>query len=784
MAQIQKRLITIALRGVTVLPQMSVYLDMSRSMSISAATMAQKNNEEVFLVTQRDPYVENPVQEQLENYGVIAYVKQIIKTPNNLVRVLVSGVEAAELIETAEYVPHLVAEVRTLEHREAEEEKQEAMYRILRDEAARYVQARSNASKELKLLLETEHRYERFSQQLACNLPMNQTARQQYLECSEDDEMRYEYLVHWLTRETDVETYRRQYQDKVRHNLDQHQKEYILREQMKVIQEELGDSASSEADRYEKSLSELEASEEVKEQLAKEIKKLRRMNYGGPEVGVCQNYIEALLAMPWEKRTEESISIPDARRILDEDHYGLEKVKEQVLEFLAVRRLRGDTAGQVLCLVGPPGTGKTSIARSVAKALNRNYVRISLGGVRDEAEIRGHRRTYIGAMPGRIAAGIRRAGVKNPLMLLDEIDKVGSDSYKGDTASALLEVLDREQNKSFHDHYLEIGLDLSEVLFMATANTLQTIPRPLLDRMEVVEIGSYTENEKYHIAQRYLLPKQKERCGIPDGTLRVDRSAIEMIIRNYTREAGVRNLERQLEAICRKAAMEYLEHEKPLIRITTRNLERYLGRKKVHYQEANRTGDVGIVRGLAWTSVGGDTLQIEVNTVPGKGKLVLTGQMGDVMKESAQIALSYVRSVASEYGVPLEFFETHDIHLHIPEGAVPKDGPSAGITMTTAILSAVTQKAVRPDVAMTGEVTLRGRVLAIGGLKEKLLAAKSAGIKRVLVPGSNEEDIRELPKEVTENLEIIFVEQMKQVLEYAWETGETARQADCSGGNL
>ncbi len=769
MAQIQKRVITIALRGVTVLPQMSVYLDMARSMSISAATAAQKMDQEVFLVTQRNPRDENPAQDDLERYGVLAHIKQIVKTPNNIVRVLVTGIEAAELIETADYVPHLISEVRTLERREETEDKKEAMCRILRDESMRYIQARANASRELKSLLEQSLQYDKFSRQLACNLPLQQPIRQQYLAVSEDDAARYEFLVQWLVKETDIEAFRREYQDKVKHNLDQHQKEYILREQMKVIKEELGDNAAADADRYETALQTLEASKEVKDQIEKEIKRLKMMNYGGPEVGVCQNYIETLLAMPWEKRTEETLSIKDARAVLEEDHYGLEKVKEQVLEFLAVRKLKGDTAGQVLCLVGPPGTGKTSIARSVAKALNRKYVRISLGGIRDEAEIRGHRRTYVAAMPGRIAAGIRKAGVKNPLMLLDELDKVGSDSYRGDIASALLEVLDREQNHTFADHYLEIGLDLSEVLFMATANTLQTIPKPLLDRMEIVEIGSYTENEKYQIAKKYLLPKQIERCGLEPGVLRVDRSALEMIIRSYTREAGVRGLERQIETICRKAAMEYLENQKSIIRITVRNLERYLGRRKIRVQAANKNGAVGIVRGLAWTSVGGDTLQIEVNIVPGKGNVVLTGQMGDVMKESAQIALSYVRSVAAEYGIQPEYFEKNDIHLHIPEGAVPKDGPSAGITMTTAILSAVTGKMVRPDIAMTGEVTLRGRVLPIGGLKEKLLAAKAAGIRLVLVPEDNKEDVRELSAEVTEGLEIVFVEQMKEVLQHAFE---------------
>lgn len=769
MAQIQKRVITIALRGVTVLPGMTVYLDMNRSMSISAATIAQKNNQEIFLVTQRDPREENPVQERLERFGVLAYVRQIVKTPNNMVRVLVTGTEAAELIEVAEYVPHLVSEVRTLERFELEEERREAMCRILREETMQYIQARANASRELKVLLETEYGFEGFSSQLACNLPMRQPDRQAYLENSENEQLRYEFLSQWLVRETDVEGFRREYQEKVKHNLDQHQKEYILREQMKVIRDELGDGGGAEADSYEERLKELNAPDEVKEQLAKEIKRLRGMSYGGPEVGVCQNYIETLLSMPWEVRTQETLSVPDARAVLEEDHYGLEKVKEQVLEFLAVRKLKGDTAGQVLCLVGPPGTGKTSIARSVAKALNRKYVRISLGGVQDEAEIRGHRRTYVAAMPGRIAMGIKKAGVKNPLMLLDELDKVGSNSYKGDTASALLEVLDREQNRAFTDHYIEVPLDLSEVLFMATANTLQTIPKPLLDRMEIVEIGSYTENEKYHIAKKYLVPKQMERCGLPDEVLRIDRTALETIIRSYTREAGVRGLERQIETICRKAAMDYLENHKTMIRVTVRNLERFLGRKKVHVQAANAAGEVGIVRGLAWTSVGGDTLQIEVNTVPGKGVVVLTGQMGDVMKESAQIALSYVRSIAEKDGVNAEFFEKHDIHLHIPEGAVPKDGPSAGITMTTAIYSAVTGKKVRPDLAMTGEVTLRGRVLPIGGLKEKLLAAKAAGIKQVLVPSENEEDVRELSAGVTDGIEITFVSQMNEVLEYALE---------------
>lgn len=769
MAQIQKRVITIALRGVTVLPGMTVYLDMNRNMSISAATLAQKNNQEVFLVAQRDPRVENPIQEQLERFGVLAYVKQIVKAPNNMVRVLVSGIEAAELIETVEYVPHLVSEVRTLETVEMEEERREAMCRILRDETEHYIQVRSNASRELRVLLETEYGYEGFSVQLACNLPMRQPDRQSYLEVSGNERLRYEFLSQWLVKETDVEAFRREYQEKVKHNLDQHQKEYILREQMKVIKDELGDSSTSDADTYEERLEQLQAPDEVKEQIRKEIKKLRGMNYGGPEVSVCQNYIETLLSMPWEVRTEETLSVSDARAVLEEDHYGLEKVKEQVLEFLAVRKLKGDTAGQVLCLVGPPGTGKTSIAKSVAKALNRRYVRISLGGVRDEAEIRGHRRTYVAAMPGRIAMGLKKAGVKNPLMLLDELDKVGSDSYKGDTASALLEVLDREQNHAFSDHYIEVGLDLSEVLFMATANTLQTIPKPLLDRMEIVEIGSYTENEKFHIAKKYLLPKQIDRCGLPEGVLRIDRAALETIIRSYTREAGVRGLERQIETICRKAAMDYLENHKTAIRVTVRNLERYLGRKKVHFQSANKAGEVGIVRGLAWTSVGGDTLQIEVNVIPGKGEVVLTGQMGDVMKESARIALSYVRSIVEKDGIRAEFFEKHDIHLHIPEGAVPKDGPSAGITMTTAIYSAVTDKKVRPDLAMTGEVTLRGRVLPIGGLKEKLLAAKAAGIRQVLVPAENEEDVRELNSEVTEGIEITFVSQMCEVLEYALE---------------
>lgn len=827
MSEIQNTLITIALRGITVLPRMRIYLDMSRPMSIAAATNAQKTNQNVFLVAQKDPSVENPGQEQLETYGVIAQVKQIIKGPDNGFRVLVTSLQSARLEAIEEYVPNLMARVtifqadeedddalgsqgnngeaeRELEQAQKEQQKEledEAKIRVLKDLIEQYCHVQPKASRELANLLLQHMDLGSFCALVACNVPMKQQDRQNYLAVYPNEDERYEFLLNWLNNETLVECFRMEYQGKVKTALDKQQRDYILREQMRLIRKELGEGAESAADRYEKQLAKLKAPDEVKKQLEKEIKRLRSNPMDGPESKVSQSYIETLLEMPWEERTEEHISIRAAREELDKDHYGLEKVKEQVLEFLAVRQLQmheqkqqmteenqTDEAqngksqdersqakqqprkgGRILCLVGPPGTGKTSIARSIASALNRKYVRISLGGVHDEAEIRGHRRTYVAAMPGRIAQAIKKAGVINPLMLLDELDKMGSDSLHGDVSSAMLEVLDPEQNATFTDHYLEVPLDLSDVLFVATANTLQTIPQPLLDRMEVIEVSSYTEKEKYQIAERFLLPKQIKEAALPEGLLCVTKEALEKVIRGYTREAGVRNLERQLAILCRKAALEYLEENKEHIEVTADNLSDYLGRERFHKEEIAAKGEPGLVRGLAWTSVGGVTLEVEVNVTPGKGAMKLTGKLGDVMKESAQAALSCVQSVAGEYGVEYSWFEQHDIHIHIPEGAVPKDGPSAGITMAIAILSAVLNRAVRPDVAMTGEITLRGRVLAIGGLKEKLLAAKAAGVKLVFVPADNRADYEELTGEVTEGLCVRFVTHMREVVKEVFE---------------
>ena len=585
-----------------------------------------------------------------------------------------------------------------------------------------------------------------------------------------DLESRFVALAEVLATEVEVARIRTDLTEKVRERVDKNQKDYILREQLKYIQEELGEDDASDAALYEEKLQQLKASKEVKEKIAKEISRFKRLSTNSAESGVERAYIETLLELPWDKTSRETSDLTRAEEILDRDHYGLEQVKERMLEFLAVRALTKQGESPIICLVGPPGTGKTSIARSVAEALNKKYVRISLGGVRDEAEIRGHRRTYVGSMPGRIVNGLRQAGVKNPLMLLDEVDKVSSD-YKGDTASALLEVLDAEQNRNISLHYVEIPIDLSEVLFVVTANTTETIPRPLLDRMEVIEVSSYTAAEKFHIAREHLMPKQLKKNGM-QGRLIVSDNALRSVIEGYTREAGVRGLERKLGEICRKAARELLKEDKSCIRVNDRNLEKYLGKPRFHSLKANQTDEIGIVRGLAWTSVGGDTLQIEVNMMPGKGELELTGQLGDVMKESAMTGLSYIRSVSERYQIDPDVFKKNDFHIHIPEGAVPKDGPSAGITMATALLSALTHTPVRADLAMTGEITLRGRVLPIGGLKEKTLAAKIAGIKTVLVPEKNRPDVEEIPAEIKNGLEILFVETMDDVIAHAFVGGK------------
>ena len=759
----------IALRGLTVLPQMTVNFDIIRDKSIAAVEQAMVGDQRVFLATQKQPDEVIPDIDGIFQVGTIGYVKQLVKMPGGMVRVTVEGQEKAELLEMEKGEACCTAIVEILDPVEDDLDtiQKEAMLRILKEKLEEYGKLNVAAGREVLSPLIAQPDLTELMNQISAQFPWNYEARQSVLECRTLTEM-YETELQLLLTELEVYRVKREFQTKVKAALDKNQRDYILREQLRVIREELGEeNPVSDADEMKEQLKKIKASVEVKERIRKEINRFQNMPAGSQDANVIRTYLETVLELPWNKMTKDNASLKHAEEILEADHYGLEKVKERVLEYLAVRILTKKGTSPILCLVGPPGTGKTSIARSIAKAMGRKYVRISLGGVRDEAEIRGHRKTYVGAMPGRIVEGLKQAGVANPLMLLDEIDKVSSD-YKGDTSSALLEVLDSEQNVKFRDHYVEIPIDLSEVLFIATANTTQTIPGPLLDRMELIEVNSYTENEKYHIAKDYLIPKQLEKNGLSKEQLNITGPALEKMIHSYTREAGVRNLERRVGDICRKAAREVLEKKKTSIRVTERNLDHYLGREKVFFDAAGNEAQVGIERGLAWTSVGGDTLQIEVNVMPGKGVLQMTGQMGDVMKESAQIALTYVRSIASDYGVKENYFEKHDIHLHIPEGAVPKDGPSAGITMATAMLSAVTGRKVLPRVAMTGEVTLRGHVLMIGGLKEKLLAARMAQVKKVLVPAKNQPDVEELSKEITKGMEIVYIKEMNEVIREAF----------------
>lgn len=760
----------VALRGMVILPGMVAHFDVSRAKSIKAVEEAMMDEQKIFLVAQKDVEQENPDIEDLFKIGIIAEVKQVIKLQNNIVRILVEGKERAELSAFLENPDYLLAEIIRFDEEVDDglpEEAKEAMLRSIQETFGKYVVVNPKMGKELQRQLSEITDLEKLMNQLANSLPVHFEEKQKILDAVSMTE-RYEVLMALLLKEIEIIAIKNDFQAKVKAHVDKNQKEYLLREQMKVIREELGeDNTESDADHFMDALGKIKADKEVKEKIKKEIDRFKNISSSSSESAVARGYIEILLELPWNKTSRDNKDLKNAEQILNADHYGLEKVKERMLEFLAVRNLTSKGESPIICLVGPPGTGKTSIARSVAKALDKKYVRISLGGVRDEAEIRGHRRTYVGAMPGRIVNGLRSAGVKNPLMLLDEIDKMSSD-YKGDTASALLEVLDAEQNKKFRDHYVEIPIDLSEVLFIATANSVQDIPRPLLDRMELIEVTSYTENEKLHIAKEHLLAKQMERNGIRPEQLAITDKAMAKIISGYTREAGVRNLERKLGEICRKAARPLYEGEKEKIKVTEQNLEKFLGKEKYSFDKKNDTDEVGIVRGLAWTSVGGDTLEIEVNIMPGKGEFQLTGQLGDVMKESAQAGISYIRSVSEEYHIPKKFFQENDIHIHIPEGAVPKDGPSAGITMATAMLSAITKTPVRADVAMTGEITLRGRVLPIGGLKEKTLAAKNAGIKTICVPKKNEKDIDEISPEIKKGLKIVFVEQMKDVLDVAF----------------
>jgi len=756
----------VALRGLTILPGMVQHFDISREKSIRAIETAMMGNQKVYLVTQRHPEQETPAVADLYQMGTISQIKQLVKMPGGIIRVMVEGDKRAALLTLFEEGPYLEAEVEEapMQEEQLTDTVKEAMSRIVKEKLEEFGNANPKAVKDFigSLLVITD--LEQLLTQTANEFPWDFAVKQEMLECDYWSHL-YDRIVYYLMRELEILMIKRDYQGKVKEHIDKNQRDYILREELKVIREELGDDSGTEdADGYMEQLEKLNADKETKEKIKKEIQRFKGMPGGSQEANVLRTYIETVLEMPWKKVSRDNQDIIHAKEILEEDHYGLEKVKDRVLEFLAVRALTKKGTSPILCLVGPPGTGKTSIARSVARALGKKYVRISLGGIHDEAEIRGHRKTYVGAMPGRIADAMRQAGVANPLMLLDEIDKVSAD-YRGDVSSALLEVLDGEQNVKFRDHYLEIPLDLSGVLFIATANDASTIPRPLLDRMEVIEVSSYTENEKFHIAKKYLIPKQLERNGLTEEMLSFSDKALEKIIHNYTREAGVRNLERRIGEICRKAAREFLEKKKKTVHVTEGNLQKYLGKEKITFENANEEDEVGIVRGLAWTSVGGDTLQIEV---PGDGKLQMTGQMGDVMKESAQIALTYVRSVADRYGVESRYFKEHDLHLHIPEGAVPKDGPSAGITMATAMLSAVTGKKVCASVAMTGEITLRGRVLPIGGLKEKTLAARMAHMKKVLVPDKNRPDMAEISKEITKGMEIVFVKTMDDVVREAF----------------
>lgn len=775
-----KKLPAVALRGLTILPDMIIHFDLSRSKSIVAVEQAMIGEEQIFLVTQRDPETDDPEAGDVYEVGTIASIKQVSKLPNGIVRVLVEGEKRGRLIGFLEqeenYRLAQVEEVPPCDG-EVDELTREAQIRQLSELFAGYSRFYPKVGRTVEKLFQSITNLEKLIDMIVMNMPLVYTSKQKILELDTLQE-RYDFLTNVLYNEIEIARIKLEMTERVKDRVEKNQKEYLLREQLSYIREELGDNSGfSDADQYEEAVGKLKAKKEIKEKIRKEITRFRSLSASSSESAVERAYIETLLELPWDKASRDNTDIGRAERILAEQHYGLEQVKERILEFLAVRCLTKQGDSPIICLVGPPGTGKTSIAKSVAEALDKKYARISLGGVRDEAEIRGHRKTYVGAMPGRIVGALRQAGVKNPLLLLDEIDKVSSD-YKGDTSAALLEVLDSEQNSRFRDHYIEIPVDLSEVLFIATANAVSDIPRPLLDRMELIEVNSYTANEKFHIAKEHLMDKQWKRNGLTQEQLTVSDGAIRRMIEGYTREAGVRELERKLGEICRKAARAILKDRDRQVRITTQNLEKYLGAVKYTREKRSQTDQVGIVCGLAWTSVGGEILQIEVNVMPGKGDMELTGQMGDVMKESALAGVSFVRSMSKEFKVSPDVFKKNDFHIHIPEGAVPKDGPSAGITMATALVSAITGIPVHSDVAMTGEITLRGRVLPIGGLKEKILAAKTAGMKKVLVPVQNRKDIEEISREIKGGMDIVFVENMTRVLEHALTKDPTGTRAE------
>lgn len=762
----------VTLRGLTILPGMVIHFDLSRDASISSVEQAMLGDQRLLVVSQKDPGKENPGMEDIYDVGTVTLIRQVSKLPEHILRVLVEGVSRARIHGFSQTANGIVTQVsyERDDRADIDEVSAEAMTRTVKEALEAYGACFPKVGKAVQDQIEEGMELGKILDSITINMPLPVADKQKILSAISVRE-RFSILTEILTREVEVIRIKSDLAKNIRQRIDKNQRDYILREQMQYIKEELGENnTDSDVEQFLAEAEKLKAKPEVKEKIRKEIRRYKNVAGSGSESAVERAYIETLLELPWDKASRDSRDLEGAEKILNEQHYGLEKVKERMLEFLAVRMLTGNAGSQIICLVGPPGTGKTSVAKSVAEALKKKYVRICLGGVRDEAEIRGHRKTYVGAMPGRIVAAVKQAGVKNPLMLLDEIDKLGSD-YKGDPASALLEVLDGEQNHAFRDHYVEIPIDLSEVLFIATANSRDGIPRPLLDRMEIIEVNSYTANEKFHIAREHLVKKAFRKNGIKKGEIAFSDEAIRDIVRFYTREAGVRGLERQIGAVCRKEARAIFDRRKQKlteeVNITPDKLEHYLGKPKYRQDKINEKPEVGIVRGLAWTSVGGDTLQIEVNVMPGEGKIDLTGQMGDVMKESARTALSYVRSVSGKYKVAENFYKKKDFHIHIPEGAVPKDGPSAGITMATALLSAVTHMPVRADLAMTGEVTLRGRVLPIGGLKEKVLAAKMAEVKTVLVPKENEKDIEEIPEEVKEGLEILFVETMEEVADLA-----------------
>ncbi|WP_273324355.1 endopeptidase La [Vallitalea guaymasensis] len=759
----------LALRGINVLPDMIIHFDVNRKKSVNALEEAMTNEQLVFLVAQKDAKEEEPLVDNLYKFGTISKIKQLIKLPGNIIRVLVEGLDRGEIKNIISEEPFIMTEVEKIDKTKAEisEEEKEALLRITFESLEEYSKVNPQYSIEtIKNMLGIKN-IGKLADSIASNINISLEDKQKILG-EINPAQRLKMTISILKSEIKLSKIKKDIQIQVKQKIDKNQKEYYLREQLKVIQNELGDKygLGEEVEKYKEQLKKLKAPKEVKEKVEKEIDRMKKIPNGSSEGVVVRNYIECLLELPWNKKTKESKNITKAEDILNKDHYGLEKVKERILEHLAVRKLSAKTDSPILCLVGPPGTGKTSIAKSIAKALNRNYVRISLGGVRDEAEIRGHRKTYIGAMPGRIVNGLKQSGSSNALMLFDEIDKMSSD-FRGDPSSALLEVLDSEQNNKFRDHYIQLPVDLSDVLFIATANSVQTIPRPLLDRLELIEVTSYTANEKMHIAVRHLIMKQMEKHGLKEGRLSISKNALKTLISSYTKEAGVRNLERRIGEICRKAAKEVLVNNKPSIKITEQNIEKYLGIPLYTFDRIADKSQVGVVRGLAWTAVGGDTLSIEVNTMKGTGKFELTGQLGDVMKESARAGISYIRSKTKELEINEDFYKNIDIHIHIPEGAVPKDGPSAGITMATAMISALTNKPVKNDVAMTGEITLRGRVLPIGGLKEKLLAAKRAGIKKVLIPKDNMKNMSEVDKEITKGLEVIYVTSMNEVIDEA-----------------